>query len=131
MAAPESGYSGLYLTASAWLLRCQTSGPAPRASIPESGSCVSLHFPSLAKTFLGQCGPSHGEGGCRGVSERSGSHTGVIWSRAPATPMGLSREVVGHPLGAEMLKQGVKLALSEGRKQQWETFESSCYAAPH
>ena len=131
MAAQESAYLGLYLTASAWLLRRQTSGPAPKASIPESGPCVSLHFLSLANTFLGQRGPSHGEGGCRGVSERFRSHTGVIWSRVPNTLIGLSRGVVGRPLAAEMLKQGTKLALSEERKQQWETFESSCYAVPH
>ena len=46
--------------ASVWLLRCQTSGPAPRASIPESGPGVCLHSASLANTFLGQCSPAHG-----------------------------------------------------------------------
>ena len=51
--SPRSVFSGLYLTAGVWLLRCQTFRPAPKASIPESGRCVSLHFPSLANTFLG------------------------------------------------------------------------------
>ena len=35
--APESGFSGLYLAASVWFLRRQTSGPALKASIPQSG----------------------------------------------------------------------------------------------
>ena len=65
------------------------------------------------------------------MSERSRSHTGIIWSWVPNTLIGLSQGVVGRPLAAEMLKQGAKQALSEERKQQWETFESSCYAVPH
>ena len=53
-AAPESGFPGLCRAASVSLLRYQTSGPAPRALIPESGPCVCLHSASLANTFLGQ-----------------------------------------------------------------------------
>ena len=75
--APESGFSGLYLTASAWLLRRQTSGPAPKASIPESGPCVSLHFLSLANIFLGQSSIAQEESGCESVFEDTGCHTGV------------------------------------------------------
>ena len=66
-ADPESVFSGLYFAASVSLLRQQTSRPAPRASIPESGPSVSLHFPSLANTFLGQSGPVHEEADCRSV----------------------------------------------------------------
>ena len=74
MAASESAYLGLYLTASAWLLRRQTSGPALEASIPQSGLYASLHFPRLVKTFLGQYGSAHGERGCDSVSEGTRSH---------------------------------------------------------
>ena len=62
-----------------WLLRCQTSGPAPRASIPESGPRVSRHSASLANTFLGQRSPAHGEGGCGSVSDGAGCRAGVSW----------------------------------------------------
>lgn len=72
--APESGFSGLYLAASAWLLRHQTSGPALETSIPQSGLYVSLHFPRLVKTFLGQYGSAYGERGCDSVSEGARSH---------------------------------------------------------
>ena len=76
-AAPESVFSHLYLAASVWRLRRQTSRPAPTASVPESGPCVSLHFLSLGNTFLGQNSPAHGEGGCGSVSEGVGCHAGV------------------------------------------------------
>lgn len=72
--APENGFSDLFLTASAWLLRRQTSGPALEASIPQSGLYASLHFPRLVKTFLGQYGSAHGERGCDSVSEGTRSH---------------------------------------------------------
>lgn len=88
MAAPESGFSGLYLAASVWLLRCQTSRPALRASIPDSGPCVSLHSQNLENTFLGQLGPTFEEGGCGSVSEGAGCHAGVTWLRAPGTSHG-------------------------------------------
>ena len=74
--------------ASVLLLRRQTCRPAPRASIPESGPCVSLRIPSLGNTFLGQSGAAHEEEGCRSVSEASGCHAGVTWSRAPCTSNG-------------------------------------------
>ena len=80
--------SGLYLTATVLLLRRQTSRPAPRASTPESGLCVSLYIPSLANTFLGQSGAAHEEEGCGSVSEGAGCHAGVTWSRAPCTSNG-------------------------------------------
>ena len=60
-AVPESWFSGLCRAASVWLLRQQTSGPAPRASIPESGLGVCLQSASLTNTFLGQRSPAHGE----------------------------------------------------------------------
>ena len=84
MAAPESGFSGFYLV---WL-RSQTSRPAPRASILNSGPCVSLYSQSLANTFLGQLGPACGEGGCGSVPEGAGCHAGVTWLRAPGTSEG-------------------------------------------
>ena len=74
--------------ASLLLLRCQTCGPAPRTSIPESGPCVSLHIPSLANTFLGQRGAAHEEESCGSVSEGAGCHAGVTGSRAPCTSNG-------------------------------------------
>ena len=77
--SPESGFSGLYHTASVWPLRRQTSGPAPRASVPESGPRVSRHSARLANTFLGQRGPAHGEGGCGSASDGAGCHAGVTW----------------------------------------------------
>ena len=52
--SPESGFSGLYHTASVWPLRRQTSGPAPRASNLESGSDACLHNASLENIVLGQ-----------------------------------------------------------------------------
>ena len=61
--APESGFSGLYLAASVWLLRCQTSGPALKASIPQSGPYVSLHFLSLLTTFLRHTATAREEAG--------------------------------------------------------------------
>ena len=56
------------LAAGVWLLRGQTTKPAPRASIPKSGPCVTLHFPSLANTLLGQRSTARGEGGFGSVS---------------------------------------------------------------
>ena len=76
-AAPESGFPGLCRAASVSLLRHQTSGPAPRASIPESGPGVCLHSASLANTFLGQSDPANGEGGCGNASEGARCHDGV------------------------------------------------------
>ena len=52
--SPESGFSGLYPTASVWPLRRQTSGPAPRASNLESESDACLHNVSLENIVLGQ-----------------------------------------------------------------------------
>ena len=52
--SPESGFSGLYHTASVWPLRRQTSGSAPRASNLESGSDACLHNASLENIVLGQ-----------------------------------------------------------------------------
>lgn len=43
-------------------------------SIPQSGLYVSLHFPRLVKTFLGQYGSAYGERGCDSVSEGAMSH---------------------------------------------------------
>ena len=74
--------------ASVLLLRRQTSRPAPRASAPESGPCVSLYILSLANTFLGQSGTAHEEEGCGSVSEGAGCHAGVTWSRSPCTSNG-------------------------------------------
>ena len=53
---------------SSQLLRGQTTKPAPRASIPKSEPCVTLHFPSLANTFLGQHSTAHREGGFGSVA---------------------------------------------------------------
>ena len=75
-ASTESVFSGLYPAASVWLLR-QTSSPAQRASIPESGPCVSLYFPSLANAFLGQRGPAREGAGCGSVCEGPGA---MLWS---------------------------------------------------
>ena len=74
-ASTESVFSGLYLAATVSLLRYQTSRPALRTQIPESGPCVSLYFPSLADTFLGHSGTSHEEAGCGSVSECA-----ILWS---------------------------------------------------
>ena len=74
-------FSGLYLAATLLLLRHETSRPALRTQIPESGLCVSLHFPSLANTFLGHRGGVHEEAGCGSVSERAGCHSVVTSSR--------------------------------------------------
>ena len=59
--------------------------PALRASIPESGLCVSLHVLSLANTFVGQSNTVHEESGCKSVFEEDGCHTGVTWSRSSCT----------------------------------------------
>ena len=83
---PQSVFRSLF-AASVLLLRRQTCRPAPRASIPESGPCVSLRIPSLANTFLGQSGAAHEEEGCRSASE-VGCHDGITWSRAPCTSNG-------------------------------------------
>ena len=61
-------FSGLYLAASVWLVRQKTCRPVPTDSIPESGPCVSLQFPGLANTFLGESSPAHGDC-CGSVSE--------------------------------------------------------------
>ena len=74
--------------ASVWLLRHQTSGPSPRASIPKSGPGVCLHSASLANTFLGQRNPVNGEGGCGNASEGAGCHARVTWPRVTGTSHG-------------------------------------------
>ena len=107
-AATESVFSGLYLAASISLLRHQTSRPTPRASIPELGPCVSLNFPSLANTILGQSGPAHEEAGCGSVSEGAGCHTVVTWSRAPCTSNGPQARSGGPPPGFRNPKAGSK-----------------------
>ena len=84
---PQSVFRSLF-AASVLLLRRQTCRPAQRASIPESGLCVSLHILSLANTFLGQSSAAHEEQGCRSVSEGARCHAGVTWSRAPCTSTG-------------------------------------------
>ena len=56
------------------------SSSAQRASIPESGPCVSLYFLSLANTFLGQRSPAREEAGCRSVCEGAGCHAVVMWA---------------------------------------------------
>ena len=63
--------------ASVSLLRCQTSRPRLRFSIPESGPYVSLHFLRLANIFLGQSSIAQEESGCESVFEDTGCHTGV------------------------------------------------------
>ena len=53
-AAPESWFSGLYHASSVWIIRRQFPGP----QFPSQVGC--LHSVSLANTFLGQHGPTHG-----------------------------------------------------------------------
>ena len=113
---PQRVFSGLYLAASVSLLRRQTSRPTPRASIPELGPCVSLHFPSLANTILGQSGPAHEEAGCGSVSEGAGCHTVVTRSRAPCTSNGPQARSGGPPPGFRNSKAGSK-ARSVRRKK--------------
>ena len=43
-----------------------------------------------------------------------------------AHPMGRKRGITGWPLAGDILKWGAKKALSEGGKQQWDGFSSSC-----
>ena len=80
------------------LLRCQTSRPAPRASI------------------LGQSSPAHEEAGCRSVSEGAGCHTVVTWSRAPCTSNGPQERSGGLPSCFRNSKAGSK-ARSVRRKK--------------
>ena len=57
----------------------------------------------------------------------------ILWSPGQglfAPPTGPRRGVAGRPLASEIPKRGAKLALSEGRKQQWDAFSSSCWASP-
>ena len=56
----------------------------PRPSIPKSG-WVS-HSVSLANTFLGQRGPTHG-GDSRSASEGAKYHAGVTWRSHLAPPI--------------------------------------------
>ena len=112
--------------ASVLLLRHQSCRLALRASIAESGLCVSLHFPSIADTFLGWSSASHekeASGVClSGLSAMLGSPSrGHL-----AHPMGPRRVAMDRPFGWDIPKQGTKLALSEGGKQQWDGFSSSC-----
>ena len=105
--------------ASVWLLRHQTSRPAPRASIPESGPGVCLPSASLASTFLGQRGPAHGEGGCGSASDGAGCHAGVTWPRAPGTSHGPPAKGGGPAPGVPNAGAGSKA--SSGRRKQIAT----------
>ena len=105
--------------------------PAPRASIPKSGPCVTLHFPSLANTFLGQRSTARGEGGFGSVStQQRGAMLGSPSQGHLAPPMGPRRRVAGGALACEKPKRRAQLALVEGSKQPREAFAGSCWAAP-
>ena len=59
------------------------------------------------------------------MSEGARCHAGVTWLRAPGTSHGpLGRSVCS--LACQMPKQGGKLAMAEGSKQQRDAFASSC-----
>ena len=106
--------------------RCQTPRPGLKASLPESGTCFSLYFRTIANTFLGQNNTAYEESGCRSVSEETGCHTGVTWSRAPCIynrPQ--FRSCWSSPCFRNS-KAGAKLDLSEGSKQQLDGFSSTC-----
>ena len=118
-AAPESGFPGLCHTASVWLLRHQTSGPAPRASIPKSGPGVCLHSASLANTFLGQRDPANGEGGWGNASEGAGFHARVTWPRVPGTSHGPPARGGGPAPG--MPDGGAGSKTRSGRRKQTAT----------
>ena len=109
-------FSGLYLAASISLLRHQTSRPTPRASIPESGLCVSVHIPSLVNTFLGHSGTTHEESGHGSVSGKTGCHTGVTRLRAHCTSNGPQVRSWGSPPCFRNPKAGSQ-ASSVRRKQ--------------
>ena len=63
----------------------------------ESGLCVSLHFLSLANTFIVQSGPAHEEAGSECVSERARFQTVVTWLRVPCTSNGPPGRSCGPP----------------------------------
>ena len=111
--------------ASVLLLRRQTCRPAPRASIPESGLCVSLRILSLANIFLGQSGAAMRKK-AEGVQLRSGAMMGSPGRGHLAHQMVPRQGVMDQPLAGDIPKRGAKLAGSEGGKQQWDGFSSSC-----
>ena len=118
------------LAAGVRLLRGQTTKPAPRASIPKSGPCVTLHFPSLANTFLGQRSTARGEGGFGSVStQQRGAMLGSPSQGHLAPPMGPRRRLAGGALACKKPKQRAQLALVEGSKQPREAFAGSGWAA--
>ena len=102
--------------ASVSLLRCQTSSPGLRVSIPQSGLYVSLYFPRLANIFLGQSSIAQEESGCGSVSEGTRCHTGVTWSRAPCNADGPQLRSCGTPPCFRNPKAGSQ-ASSVRRKQ--------------
>lgn len=102
--------------ASVSLLRCQTSRPGLRVSIPESGPYVSLHFLRLANIFLGQSSIAQEESGCESVFEDTGCHTGVTWSRVPCNSDGPELRSCGPPPCFKNPKAGSQ-ASSVRRKQ--------------
>ena len=126
--APENGFSDLFLTASAWLLRRQNSRPGLRASILKSGPCVSLHFLSFANTFLGQCCPTHGEGGCGSVSEGPRSHAGFTWLMATDTPHGDLERCGRLPPGCCNAEAGSKASCVRRKKTATGGICNHCWA---
>lgn len=126
----KEGRRGCVSGLSSQLLRGQTTKPAPRASIPKSEPCVTLHFPSLAKSFLGQRSTAHGEGGFGSVSHHSrvpcwGHLAEGTW-HLPRAP---GEEWQAKALACE--KPAESTASSGGASKQTATggLPSSCWAA--
>ena len=86
-ASTESVFSGLYLQQVFCFSDVRPAGLLRGPQFQRQG-CVSLHIPSLVNIFLGQSGAAYEEEGCGSVSEASGCHAGVTWSRAPCTSNG-------------------------------------------
>ena len=126
-AAPESVFTPVSCS-KCLRLRRQTSRPAPMASVPESGPCVSLHFLSLENTFLGQNSPAHGEGGCGSVSEGPRSHAGFTWLMATDTPHGDLERCGRLPPGCCNAEAGSKASCVRRKKTATGGICNHCWA---
>ena len=98
--------------------------------LPESGQCVSPHFPSLVNTFLATLQLPRWRQAERVSLRMLGP---ILWSHSRGDiPLQKApwQGVASCPLASEMPKGGANLALSAVRIQQLCGFSSSCLETP-
>ena len=103
---------------------------AHRTLLPESGQCVSLHFPRLLNIFLGHTVTAHEEEVCNSVSGSAGCHTVVTqtrWHSPGNGPPAMSWNLVACFRNPKMW---TKVITVRCKKQKLEGFSSSCSAEP-